>query len=152
MFKFTTPVPRFTKDFPSTEIKIPFFKVLLFDYGNNIKFDTYQKYEKLSFVDYQLKQGYLDDVTSYFDDREMLIDLFPTEEHLRKLSSLDDKSQVRLQIFKLLAQVNLGKVPQDYYQIKKDNFGYNFYNFTTKETYPIILFKESDTFELITID
>lgn len=120
--------------------------------GNNIKFDTYQKYEKLSFVDYQLKQGYLDDVTSYFDDREMLIDLFPTEEHLRKLSSLDDKSQVRLQIFKLLAQVNLGKVPQDYYQIKKDNFGYNFYNFTTKETYPIILFKESDTFELITID
>ena len=126
---------------------------LVFRYnGNNIKFDTYQKYEKLSFIDYQLKQGYLDDVISYFDDRKILIDLFPSKEHIRKLSSLDNKSQVRLQIFKLLAQINLEKIPQDCYQIKKDNFGYNFYNFTTKETYPIILFKESDTFELIAID
>ncbi|MGV3011497.1 hypothetical protein [Streptococcus thoraltensis] len=126
---------------------------LVYQYqGENISFDTYQKYETLSFVDYKLKYGYLDDVRTYLDDRQDLIDAFPSEEHLRTLQRISNAEQARIQIFKLLSQVDLEGLSSKYPDLKKDNFGYDFFNSATKEKYPIYLFSEDDTFELVAIN
>ncbi|HGD2263616.1 TPA: hypothetical protein ACIN0M_000015 [Streptococcus agalactiae] len=64
--------------------------VLVYRYkGNLVSFETYQEYEQRSFVDYNLKYGYLDDTRTYLDDRADLIAAFPSEEHLRALQRLN---------------------------------------------------------------
>ena len=75
--------------------------------GENISFETYQEYEGFSFVDYKLKYGRLEDVRTYLDDRQDLIDAFPSEEVLRALQRITSPEQARIQIFKLLSEVNL---------------------------------------------
>ncbi|HGI0800083.1 TPA: hypothetical protein ACJPXW_001038 [Streptococcus pyogenes] len=126
---------------------------LVYQYhGENISFETYQQYENLSFVDYKLKYGYLDEVRTYLDDRQYLIDAFPSEEHLRSLQRISNPKQARIQIFKLLSEVNLDTLSEKYSNVKKDSFGYGFFNFATKEEYPIYLFKEDDDFELVAIN
>ncbi|CYV47612.1 hypothetical protein HO670_07825 [Streptococcus suis] len=125
---------------------------LVYQYqGERITFDTYQEYEHLSFVDYKLKFGYLDDVRTYLDDREELVNAFPTEEHLRALQRVSNPEQARIQIFKLLTEVNLETLTNKNPEIKRDNFGYSFFNFATKEEYPIYLFSNDATFELVAI-
>ncbi|MGF0071935.1 hypothetical protein [Streptococcus orisratti] len=125
---------------------------LVYQYnGDNISFETYQESERLSFIDYNLRQGYLDDARVSIDERQDLIDVFPTEEHLRVLTRIKDADQARIQIFKLLSQVNLETLSEKNPNIKRDNFGYGFFNHATKEEYPIYLFQEGDVFELVAI-
>lgn len=126
--------------------------VLVYRYkGNLVSFETYQEYEQRSFVDYNLKYGYLDDTRTYIDDRADLIAAFPSEEHLRVLQRVNDAEQARVQIFKLLSQVNLDSLSEKNSHIKKDNFGYDFFNFATKEEYPVYLFSDDESFELVAI-
>lgn len=126
--------------------------VLVYRYkGNLVRFETYQEYEQRSFVDYNLKYGYLDDTRTYIDDRADLIAAFPSEEHLRALQRVNDAEQARVQIFKLLSQVNLDSLSEKNSHIKKDNFGYDFFNFATKEEYPVYLFSDDESFELVAI-
>lgn len=125
--------------------------VLVYRYkGNLVSFETYQEYEQRSFVDYNLKYGYLDDTRTYLDDRADLIAAFPSEEHLRALQRVNDAEQARVQIFKLLSQVNLDSLSEKF-QHQKDNFGYDFFNFATKEEYPVYLFSDDESFELVAI-
>ncbi|HGI2571294.1 TPA: hypothetical protein ACJR21_000273 [Streptococcus agalactiae] len=71
--------------------------VLVYRYkGNLVSFETYQEYEQRSFVDYNLKYGYLDDTRTYLDDRADLIAAFPSEEHLRALQRVNDAEQARV--------------------------------------------------------
>lgn len=120
--------------------------------GENISFETYQEYEGFSFVDYKLKYGRLEDVRTYLDDRQDLIDAFPSEEVLRALQRITSPEQARIQIFKLLSEVNLEILSEKNSTVKKDNFGYGFFNFATKEEYPVYLFSEDDNFELVAIN
>ena len=120
--------------------------------GENISFETYQEYEGFSFVDYKLKYGRLEDVRTYLDDRQDLIDAFPSEEVLRALQRVTSPEQARIQIFKLLSEVNLEILSEKNPNVKKDNFGYGFFNFATKEEYPVYLFLEDDNFELVAIN
>ncbi|WP_161978811.1 hypothetical protein [Streptococcus sp. S784/96/1] len=119
--------------------------------GEHITFETYQEYERLSFVDYNLKHGYVDDTRTYLDDRADLIASFPSKEHLRALQRVTDVEHARIQVLKLLSQVNLDTLSEKKQDIKKDNFGYDFYNYATKEEYPIYLFEDDATFELVAI-
>ncbi|MGV3353277.1 hypothetical protein [Streptococcus orisratti] len=120
--------------------------------GENISFETYQECEGFSFVDYKLKYGRLEDVRTYLDDRQDLIDAFPSEEVLRALQRVTSPEQARIQIFKLLSEVNLEILSEKNPTVKKDNFGYGFFNFATKEEYPVYLFSEDDNFELVAIN
>ena len=120
--------------------------------GENISFETYREYEGFSFVDYKLKYGRLEDVRTYLDDRQDLIDAFPSEEVLRALQRITSPEQARIQIFKLLSEVNLEILSEKNPTVKKDNFGYGFFNFATKEEYPVYLFSEDDNFELVAIN
>lgn len=120
--------------------------------GENISFETYQEYEGFSFVDYKLKYGRLEDVRTYLDDRQDLIDAFPSEEVLRALQRVTSPEQARIQIFKLLSEVNLEILSEKNPNVKKDNFGYGFFNFATKEEYSVYLFLEDDNFELVAIN
>ena len=120
--------------------------------GENISFETYQEYEGFSFFDYKLKYGRLEDVRTYLDDRQDLIDAFPSEEVLRALQRITSPEQARIQIFKLLSEVNLEILSEKNPTVKKDNFGYGFFNFATKEEYPVYLFSEDDNFELVAIN
>lgn len=115
----------------------------------NITFVTYQEYRNLSFIDFILKYDYLDDSITYLDDRVDLISAFPNEHELRALNRMSDLEQVRIQIFKLLSQANLETLTEKNSNAKKDNFGYQFRNLETKESYPIYLFPENAKFELI---
>lgn len=125
---------------------------LVYQYqGERITFDTYQEFEHLSFVDYKLKYGYLEDVRVYLDDRQEIVDAFPGEEYLRALQRVSTPEQARIQIFKLLSEVNLEALTMKNPDVKKDNYGYEFYNFETKESYPIYLFSNNDNFKLVAI-
>lgn len=115
----------------------------------NITFVTYQEYRNLSFIDFILKYDYLDDSITYLDDRVDLISAFPNEHEIRALNRMSDLEQVRIQIFKLLSQANLETLTEKNSNAKKDNFGYQFRNLETKESYPIYLFPENAKFELI---
>ncbi|WP_238140369.1 hypothetical protein [Streptococcus suis] len=75
-----------------------------------------------------------------------------TEEHLRALQRVSNPEQARIQIFKLLTEVNLETLTNKNPEIKRDNFGYGFFNFATKEEYPIYLFSNDATFELVAIN
>ena len=117
----------------------------------NITFVTYQEYRNLSFIDFKLKYGYLDDSITYLDNREELISAFPSEHELRALNEVPDMEQARIQIFKLLSQANLEILTEKNSNAKKDYFGYQFRNLETKESYPIYLFPENANFELVAI-
>ena len=117
----------------------------------NILFVTYQEYRNLSFIDFKLKSDYLDDSITYIDDREDLINAFPSQHELRALARVSDLEQARIQIFKLLSQANLEILTEKNSNAKKDYFGYQFRNLETKESYPIYLFPENATFELVAI-
>lgn len=126
---------------------------LVYQYRNqNITFDTYQESNSITFSDYNLEYSRLNEEKSYIDKRQDIIQLFPSEEHLRALSRIPKAEQARIQIFKLLSQINLEILSSKYPDLKKDNFGYGFYNFATKEEYPIYLFSEDDHFELVAIN
>lgn len=60
-----------------------------------------------------------------------IIDAFPNTHHLRALQKVSDEDQARIQIFKLLLQVNFEVLSEKYSNVKKDRFGYDFYNFET---------------------
>ena len=81
-----------------------------------------------------------------------MIDAFPSEEVLRALQRVTSPEQARIQIFKLLSEVNLEILSEKNPNVKKDNFGYGFFNFATKEEYPVYLFLEDDNFELVAIN
>ena len=118
----------------------------------NIAFITYQEYKNLSFTDYKLKFDSLHGSITGIDKRDDLIDvLFRNEHELRVLNSISDLEQARIQIFKLLSQANLETLIEKNSNIKKDHFGYQFYNLETKEKYPIYLFPENANFELVAI-
>lgn len=117
----------------------------------NITFVTYQKYRNLSFIDFRLRYDRLDDSITYIDDREDLINAFPSQHELRALVRVSDPEQARIQIFKLLSQANLEILTEKNPNAKKDYFGYQFRNLETKESYPIYLFPENANFELVTI-
>ncbi|NQO51083.1 hypothetical protein HO964_09155 [Streptococcus suis] len=119
--------------------------------GQRITFETYQEYSNLTFTDYSLQYSRLHGENSYINDRQELVDIFPSEEHLRALQRISDADQARIQIVKLLTQINLEVLSSKYSVLKKDNFGYDFYNFETKESYPIYLFSDNDNFELVAI-
>lgn len=125
---------------------------LVYQYnGKTITFDTYQEYEQLTFIDYNPKFEYVDETRVYISDRQNLIDAFPNKHHLTALQKVSDEDQARIQIFKLLSQVNFEVLSEKYPNVKKDRFGYDFYNFETKESYPIYLFEDNATFELVAI-
>ena len=117
----------------------------------NILFVTYQEYRNLSFIDFKLKSDYLDDSITYIDDREDLINAFPSQHELRALARVSDLEQARIQIFKLLSQANLEILTEKNSNAKKDYFGYQFRNLETKESYPIYLFPENANFKLVAI-
>ena len=117
----------------------------------NITFVTYQEYRNLSFIDFKLKYDYLDDSITYIDDREDLINAFPSQHELRALARVSDPEQARIQIFKLLSQASLETLTEKNPNAKKDYFGYQFRNLETKESYPIYLFPENANFELVSI-
>ena len=119
--------------------------------GQRITFESYQEYSNLTFTDYYLQYGRLHGENSYINNRQELVDIFPSEEHLRALQRISDADQARIQIVKLLTQINLEVLSSKYSVLKKDNFGYDFYNFETKENYPIYLFSDNDNFELVAI-
>ncbi len=125
---------------------------LVYQYnGKTITFDTYQECEQLTFIDYDPKFEYVNETRVYINDRQNLIDAFPNTHHLRALQKVSDEDQARIQIFKLLLQVNFEVLSEKYSNVKKDRFGYDFYNFETKENYPIYLFEDNATFELVAI-
>ncbi|TWT12050.1 hypothetical protein [Streptococcus sp. sy004] len=125
---------------------------LVYQYhGKNIVFNTYQVYENLSFTDYIPKYNYLDDKRTYLDNKQDLIKAFPSKEVLRILQRIENPEQTRIQIFKLLSEVTLEPLTEQYPNVKEDNFGYNFFNLVTKERYPIYLFSENANFELVAI-
>ncbi|MEI4413961.1 hypothetical protein ACLMK5_05195 [Streptococcus anginosus] len=125
---------------------------LVYQYnGKTITFDTYQECEQLTFIDYDPKFGYVDEIRVYISDRQNLINAFPNKDHLRALQKVSDEDQARIQIFKLLSQVNFEVLSEKYSNVKKDRFGYDFYNFETKENYPIYLFEDNAAFELVAI-
>ena len=117
--------------------------------GEEISFVTYQECENFKFIDYDLQSDFLKDSPTYIDDREELINAFPTQHQLRALSKITDLEQIRIQIFKLLSQANLESLIKNYPNAKKDYFGYQFRNLETKESYPIYLFPENANFELV---
>lgn len=117
----------------------------------NITFVTYQKYRNLSFIDFRLRYDRLDDSITYIDDREDLINAFPSQHELRALARASDPEQARIQIFKLLLQANLEILTEKNPNAKKDYFGYQYRNLETKESYPIYLFPENANFELVAI-
>lgn len=117
----------------------------------NITFVTYQKYRNLSFIDFRLRYDRLDDSITYIDDREDLINAFPSQHELRALARVSDPEQARIQIFKLLLQANLEILTEKNPNAKKDYFGYQYCNLETKESYPIYLFPENANFELVAI-
>lgn len=117
----------------------------------NITFVTYQEYRNLSFIDFRLRYDHLDDSITYIDDREDLINAFPSQHELRALARISDLEQARIQIFKLLSQANLEILTEKNSNAKKDYFGYQFRNLETKESYPIYLFPENTNFELVAI-
>lgn len=80
-----------------------------------------------------------------------MINAFPSQHELRALARISDLEQARIQIFKLLSQANLETLIEKNSNIKKDHFGYQFYNLETKEKYPIYLFPENTNFELVAI-
>lgn len=125
---------------------------LVYQYnGKTITFDTYQEYEQLTFIDYDPKFEYVDETRVYINDRQNLIDAFPNRHHLIALQKVSDEDQARIQIFKLLSQVNFEVLSEKYPNVKKDRFGYDFYNFETKESYPIYLFEDNAAFELVAV-
>ncbi|XCY62383.1 hypothetical protein ABG811_02750 [Streptococcus iniae] len=143
-YKFLIDITDFKEEFQDDS--------LVYKYrGEHITFETYQEYERLSFVDYKIKHGYVDDTRVYLDNRIDLIASFPSEEHLRALQRVTDVEHARIQVFKLLSQVNLNYLSDKNQDIKKDNFGYSFYNYATKEEYPIYLFDDRLAFELVAI-
>jgi hypothetical protein len=88
----------------------------------NITFVTYQKYRNLSFIDFKLRHDYLDDSITYIDDREDLINAFPSQHELRALARVSDPEQARIQIFKLLSQANLETLTEKNPNAKKRLF------------------------------
>ena len=86
----------------------------------NITFVTYQEYRNLSFIDFKLKYDYLDDSITYIDDREDLINAFPSQHELRALARVSDPEQARIQIFKLLSQASLETLTEKNPNAKKD--------------------------------
>lgn len=117
--------------------------------GEEISFVTYQKCEDFMFIDYDLQFDFLRDNPTYIDDLEELINAFPSQHQLKVLNKMSDLEQVRMQIFKLLSQVNLESLIKKYPSAKKDYYGYKFHNFKTNENYPIYLFPENANFELV---
>jgi len=117
----------------------------------NITFMTYQSYRGSSFIDFRLGDYRLDTSITHINDREDLINAFPSQRELRTLAEISNLEQFRIQMFKLLTQVNLETLIEKNPNAKKDNFVYWFRNLETKEKYPIYLFPEDANFELVAI-
>lgn len=141
--KFLNGITQFEQEFETDS--------LVYRYRDRlISFDTYQEADDLAFVDYNLESGYMNSSTVTLA-RKDLIAAFPSEEILRALQRLTSPEQARIQIFKLLSQVDVETLAGLYPNVKTDSFGYSFFDFGINEGLPIYLFRSDDEFELVAI-